>query len=179
MSEASITFRRASLEDVPAIDQLIRLSARSLGTTDYTPEQIELALEGAFGVDTTLIRDGTFFVAEDGMLVGCGWWSFRSALFGADSVSGQFPERLDPERDAARLRAFFIHPNYARRGIGRMLVEMCEQEARAMGFRAVQLLANLGGVRLYQALGYNAGEPVEHELRGGVRIQFVPMYRAL
>ncbi|RPI77426.1 MAG: GNAT family N-acetyltransferase, partial [Desulfobacteraceae bacterium] len=114
--------RKAELNDCPEIEKLIALSARGLSAQDYTPEQIEGALQGAFGVDTQLIKDGTYFVVEaGGLLVGCGGWSKRKTLFGSDKRESRDPAELDPAIDPAKIRAFFVHPEWARKGIGRAL----------------------------------------------------------
>jgi GNAT superfamily N-acetyltransferase len=174
------TLRRASVADGAELERLIAASARGLSGADYTPAQIEAALGTAFGVDSELIRDGTYFVAEaGGTLVGCGGWSRRKTLFGGDQQAGRVSELLDPAHDAARIRAFFVRPDWARRGIGGALLARCEAEAFAEGFRAAQLMATLPGRRLYAALGYLGDEPVEHTLPGGVLIHFVPMRKEL
>ena len=178
MSDFSL--RKATLDDRPVLEQLIAASARGLSRPDYTDAQVEAALGTAFGVDSELIRDGTFFVAEaDGVIVGCGGWSRRRTLFGGDAQPGRRSELLDPSNDAARIRAFFVHPGWARRGIGRAILERCEAEARAHGFRTAELLATLPGHRLYRVLGYEGDERVTHELPGGVTIDFIPMRKAL
>jgi GNAT superfamily N-acetyltransferase len=172
--------RKASLADRPELELLIAESARGLSGADYTQTQIEAALGTAFGVDSELIRDGTYFAAEaGGALVGCGGWSRRKTLFGGDRQAGRASELLDPVHDAARIRAFFVRPDWARRGVGRALLARCEAEAVAEGFRAAQLLATLPGQRLYRALGYVGEEPVEHTLSGGILIPFVPMQKQL
>ena len=114
-----------------------------------------------------------------GEVVGCGGWSWRRTLFGADAQAGRQSDALDPARDAARIRAFFVHPAWARRGIGRALLERCEAEAQARGFRSAELMATLPGRRLYEAFGWLAGAPVEHPLGGGLTITFVPMRKVL
>ncbi len=178
MSDFSL--RKATLDDRPVLEQLIADSARGLSRPDYTDAQVEAALGTAFGVDSELIRDGTFFVAEaGGAIVGCGRWSKRRTLFGGDAQPGRRSELLDPARDSARIRAFFVHPGWARRGIGRAILERCEAEARAHGFRAAELLATLPGYRLYRVLGYEGDERVAHELPGGVAIDFIPMRKSL
>jgi GNAT superfamily N-acetyltransferase len=170
--------RLARLDDAPALEALIARSARGLGIGEYAAAQVEAALAGAFGVDTQLIRDGSYFVAERaGVPVGCGGWSRRRTLFGGDADPNRDAGILDPARDAARIRAFFVDPAEARRGIGRALLERCEAEAWAAGFRAFELMATLPGVRLYEALGYRRGTPVDHPLRPGITIRFVPMSR--
>jgi GNAT superfamily N-acetyltransferase len=177
---AALSLRKAILDDRPALERLIAESARGLSRPDYTDVQIEAALGTAFGVDSELIRDGTYFVAEAGAeLVGCGGWSKRRTLFGGDAQPGRRSELLDPQRDAARIRAFFVHPNWARRGVGRAILERCELEARAQGFRSVELLATLPGHKFYRTLGYTGDERIAHELSDGVRIDFIPMSKPL
>ena len=172
--------RAAKIGDIAALEELIRLSARQLGRGHYSEEQIESALEGAWGVDTQLIRDGTFFVVEtEGKLAACGGWSRRKTLFGSDAMVGREAELLIPGRDAARIRAFFVHPDFARRGLGRRLLEHCEAEARREGFTAAELVATLPGVQLYAACGYREVERKEYLLRDGISIEFVSMKRSL
>lgn len=173
--------RRATLDDRPAIAELIAVSARGLGRGDYTDRQIESAIEtGVFGVDTDLIRDGTYFVVEaEGRLIGCGGWSRRKTLFGGDRFARREAEELDPRSDPAKIRAFFVHPEWSRRGIGRRILERCEREAGAHGFRSLEMMATLPGVRLYRALGYVEDERVEYEMDDGVRIEIVPMRKSL
>ena len=131
-------------------------------------------------MDSELIRDGTYFVAEaDSRIVGCGGWSRRRTLFGGDAQPGRRSELLDPARDSARIRAFFVHLNWARRGIGRAILEKCEAEARANGFRSTELLATLPGERFYRALGYTGDERAEYPLPDGVTIDFIPMRKSL
>jgi len=173
-------FREASLEDVPAIARLIALSARSLSREDYSEDQIDAAIGTALGVDSQLIADGTYFVAEvDETLVACGGWSRRKTLFGSDAESGRHPALLDPTHDAARIRAFFVHPDWARRGLGRATLELCESEARRSGFSSAELMATLPGVRLYRSCGYASRAAIEHTLPGGMTIRFVPMRKDL
>lgn len=173
------TLRNATLEDVAAIEALIAESIHELGAGDYTRAQIEAALTGAFGVDTQLLKDGSYFIAEvDGELAACGGWSFRRTLFGSDAREDRDPETLDPATEAAKIRAFFVHPRYARRGIGSALLKRCEAEARVRGFRRFELMATLPGVRLYEARGYTRGELIRWPLPGGLAIEFVPMSKA-
>lgn len=175
-SRAGAMLRPAERADVPALEALIARSARTLGAADYTPAQIEGALRGAFGVDTQLIDDGTYFVAEeDGRLVACGGWSRRRTLFGGDARPDRDAGLLDPAVDAARVRAFFVDPDRARRGLGRAILERCETEARVAGFTRLALMGTLPGVRLYAAHGWIAEAPIEHPVGDGVTITFVPM----
>jgi GNAT superfamily N-acetyltransferase len=179
MTQTPFELRKATHADRPALQVLIARSARELGARDYRPEQIEGALRGAFGVDTQLIDDGTYFVVEtQGKLVGCGGWSRRRTLFGGDAHSDRNAQELDPATDPAKIRAFFVDPDYARRGIGRALLERCESEARARGFRRFELMGTLPGVRLYEALGYVGSERVHYPVAPGVTIEFVPMHKA-
>lgn len=172
--------RKANLDDREAIELLIAESARGLSREDYSERQIESALRTVFGVDTDLIVDGTYFVADDsGVLVGCGGWSKRRTLFGGDRFASRDCNRLDPNAEPAKIRAFFVHPAYARRGIGRAILSLCEREARASGFRSVELMATLPGIKLYRACGYVDGERVEYETGDGASIGLVPMRKEL
>ncbi len=176
----SITLRAAGFADIPQIEALIGRSARALSAGDYRPSQVEGALRGAFGVDTQLLTDRTYFVAEeDGRLVGCGGWSFRSTLFGGDARAGRDASLLDPRTQAAKIRAFFVDPGSVRRGIGTLLLERCENEARAHGFSRVELMATLPGARLYAARGYTGEAPVHFDVGAGETIEFIPMRKTL
>jgi len=173
----SYRLRKATLEDQPILHELIARSSRELSADDYSREQIDAALRGAFGVDTALIRDGTYFVAvtDTDQVVACGGWSRRRTLFGSDSRVDRDETFLDPRTDAAKIRAFFVDPTHARRGLGRALLEHCEAEAMQAGFRVFELMATLPGVRLYEKFGYQAGKDVVHPLPDGLTIRFVPM----
>jgi N-acetylglutamate synthase-like GNAT family acetyltransferase len=176
----NLFLRKATLDDRPALEELIAQSARGLSRGDYTDAQVEAALGGAFGVDSELIRDETYFVAEvDGRIVGCGGWSRRATLYGSDAQPGRRSELLDPATDSARIRAFFVHPEWARRGIGRAILEKCEAEALAHGFRSAELLSTLPGHPFYRMLGYAGDERVRHSLRDGITIDFIPMRKSL
>jgi GNAT superfamily N-acetyltransferase len=173
--------RKALPADVPQLRGLIERSARALSTEDYRPAQIEGALRGAFGVDTQLLLDETYFVVQDPnrSIVGCGGWSFRSTLFGGDSHTARDASLLDPATQAAKIRAFFVDPDHARHGIGSMLLTHCEGEARARGFTAVELMATLPGVKLYSVRGYLAMPRVDIDVGNGELIEFVPMRKPL
>ena len=173
-----VRIRKATLADVPAIKRLIATSARVLGTGDYTAVQIEAALLGVWGVDTELIRDETYFVGEaDNELVLCGGWSRHATLFGGDAYALRESRLLDPRSEAARVRAFFVHPNWARRGLGSRLLGLCEREAKAAGFVGAELVATLPGERLYARHGYIATGRRSDTLPGGISIDSVPMRR--
>jgi N-acetylglutamate synthase-like GNAT family acetyltransferase len=176
----STQLRHAVLADVPAIERLIAVSARELGLQHYSSAQIEAALLGAWGVDSELIRDGTYFVADDGgELVMCGGWSRRATTFGGDAYERRESRLLDPRGEAARIRAFFVHPRWARRGLASQLLAHCEAAARNAGITTVELDATLPGERFYARHGYVAVERRDYPLPGGQRIEFVPMRRAL
>jgi GNAT superfamily N-acetyltransferase len=171
-----VRIRKATLADIPSLQSLIATSARTLGASDYTAKQIEAALLGVWGVDTEIIRDGTYFVGEVAdELVLCGGWSRRATLFGSDTYDQRESRLLDPQRDAARIRAFFVHPNWARRGLGSRLLALCEGEARAAGFLVAELVATLPGQRLYARHGYVATGRRSDALPGGLNIESVPM----
>ncbi len=176
----AISLRKAQLPDIPALESLIARSARGLSTQDYRPAQVEGALRGAFGVDSQLVDDQTYFVAEeDGQIIGCGGWSYRSTLFGGDARAGRDASMLDPRTQAAKIRAFFVEPAQARRGIGSLLLERCEQEARSRGFSRVELMATLPGVKLYAARGYVGADLVRFDVGLGESIEFIPMRKEL
>lgn len=173
--------RVAEPGDTPALRELIARSIRSLGAADYSSEQIEAALLGAFGVDSALVADGTYYVAQSaqGTIVGCGGWSRRRTLFGGDTHAERDQALLDPSRDSAKIRAFFVDPAHARQGLGRALLERSEAAAAAAGFRQLELMATLPGVRLYAACGYAPSAPLRYRLPGNVDIEFVPMHKRL
>jgi GNAT superfamily N-acetyltransferase len=175
-ADAPVRIRKATLADVPSIQSLIATSARTLGAGDYTAGQIEAALLGVWGVDTELIRDNTCFVGDvEDELVLCGGWSRRATLFGGDAYDRRESRLLDPRTEAARIRAFFVHPDWARRGLGSRLLALCEREARAAGFVVAELVATLPGERLYARHGYVATGRRSDTLPGGVSIDSVPM----
>jgi GNAT superfamily N-acetyltransferase len=172
--------RRATLADRPALERLIAESARGLSRGDYTAEQVEAAIASVFGVDTDLIHDGTYYVAEaNGGPVGCGGWSKRRTLFGGDRYGARDPGYLDAATEPAKIRAFFVHPGWARRGVAGAILETCEREAKAEGFRALELMATLPGVPFYAARGYEGAERVSYEIAEGVTIEFMPMRKEL
>jgi GNAT superfamily N-acetyltransferase len=179
-----ILVRQAVMADVPALERLIRASVLGLQTEDYTLEQREQALELVFGVDTQLVADGTYFVAEamvgqDPVITGCGGWSKRRTLFGSDHCAGREDALLDPQRDAAKIRAFFVHPDWARRGVGSRILEVCEAAAATAGFRRLEMGATLTGVPLYSARGYLEAEHLEVPLRPGKYLPIVRMVKQL
>src|SRR5476651_861178 len=157
-----ITTRQATFEDIPQLNELIAFSVRRLSTDYYTSAQIESAIKYIFGVDTQLVIDGTYYIAEiDDAIVGCGGWSKRNTLYGGDQHKEIEDPLLDPKTDAARIRAFFVHPDHARKGIGTHIINVCEASAQANGFTGFELGATLPGVPLYKAMGYVEIERVD------------------
>jgi len=176
----TIVLRKATPADIAEMQALIARSARDLSRDDYRPSQVEGALRGAFGVDTQLLRDETYFVALDGdSLAGCGGWSFRATLFGGDARSDRDATPLDPATEPARIRAFFVDPAHARRGVASLLLERCEHEARLRGFCRMALMATLPGMKFYAARGYVGDPPVRYDVGQGEFIEFVPMHKRL
>jgi GNAT superfamily N-acetyltransferase len=172
--------RLACEADVPALEALIPLSVRALQAPYYSSAQMNAALGTVFGVDRQLIRDGTYFLAErDGAIIGCGGWSRRRSLFGGDKGRQQEDDLLDPLRDAARVRAFFVHPAWARRGIGRSIMIACELAIIEAGFRRVEIVATLAGEPLYALFGYAVMERYEVAMAGGLGLPVVRMTKSL
>lgn len=169
----AIYIRVATSDDIPALRDLIELSVRELQAGWYSAGQIEAAVHSVFGVDKQLIADGTYFVAEiGGQMAGCGGWSKRGTLYGASNYGHSRNDvTLDPAREPARIRAFFTHPRFARKGVGRALLERCEEEARRAGFHSMEMASTLPGVPLYAAHGYEALETFDVPLPGGHSIQ--------
>ncbi len=163
-----MTVRLAQASDIPALEVLIPLSARQLQVAHYSSEQIEGAIGTVFGVDSQLIADGTYYVAEkDGRIVGCGGWSRRKTTYGSDKAKkGPDPLR-DPTREPAMIRAFFVHPEFARQGIATRFLTACEQAAYAAGFTTLDIVATLPGEPFYAAFGYAVTEKIEIPLPNG------------
>jgi GNAT superfamily N-acetyltransferase len=174
--------RLATFDDIPAIADLIEQSVMQLQQQEYTVEQRQGALGTVFGVDRMLIADGTYFVAVDetnGSLAACGGWSKRRTLFGSDNAPAKNDSWLDPRVDAARIRAFFVHPNWARRGLGSRILEACEAAAQKAGFTKLELGATLTGIPLYTRYGFQPIERVEVPLANGHSIPIVRMGKTL
>jgi GNAT superfamily N-acetyltransferase len=178
----NIRIRKAAAADVPRLQQVIEASVRGLQSHDYSPAQIEGALKSVYGVDSQLIEDGTYFVAEvqetrtaNGQIVACGGWSKHKTLFGGDQYAGRDDSLLDPSCDPAKIRAFFVHPDWARRGIGSMILEACENAAIAAGFTRLEMGATLSGVPFYRAMGYVEVEKQAAPLSNGEVLPIVKM----
>jgi len=172
--------RKATMDERDAIKQLIAASARLLSRDHYSDAQIETAIATVFGVDTDLIDDGTYFVAEiEGELAGCGGWSKRKTLFGGDQYSSRDASYHDPQSEPAKIRAFFIHPDHARKGIARAILSRCEDEARAQGFHALELMATLPGIEFYKSCGFVETGNFDLDLTDAVKLELVPMRKEL
>jgi GNAT superfamily N-acetyltransferase len=181
-----IRIRKAVDADVPELRALIDASVRKLQAQDYTQSQIDNALKTVFGVDSQLIADGTYLVAEATsdqvdtgaprlVIAGCGGWSKRKTLYGGDRWSQREDSLLDPAHDAAKIRAFFIHPDWARRGVGTMILDACEAAAREAGFTRYEMGATLTGVKLFSARGYVALKNIDVPVDNGVVLPVVHM----
>jgi GNAT superfamily N-acetyltransferase len=188
--------RNARLDEVAVLTELIKSSVRGLQASDYSQKELEGAIESVYGVDTQLIQDGTYFVAEaiseskpeskpesesesdldcKPIIVACGGWSKRKTLYGADHWTGREDTLLDPKTDPAKIRAFFVHPNWARRGIGTLILEQCESAAKMAGFKSFEMGATLTGVPMYKARGYEAVEDLAVPLSNGESLAIVKM----
>jgi N-acetylglutamate synthase-like GNAT family acetyltransferase len=171
--EQKYTLRLAREEDIPTLHELIALSVRGLMTWAYSASQLESALGTWLGVDSQLVADGTYFVVEceaaDGTkkMAGCGGWSKRKTPYGSDHRPGREDRLLDPKTEAAKIRAFFVHPTFARRGIGSQILEACERAAMDAGFTELEMGATLSGVPLYEKHGYRSVERIELPLTNG------------
>jgi GNAT superfamily N-acetyltransferase len=174
------THRLARRDDLDALREVMRRSIEALQTVFLTPEQV-VASHHVMGLDSQLIRDGTYFMVErDGRIAGCGGWSWRSTLYGGDdSMVSREPEALDPATDAARIRAMYTDPDFARQGVGRLVMQLCEEAAMRAGFKRATMMATMAGVPLYEACGYVQVEPVLSAPIDGVRVPLVRMEKAL
>lgn len=175
------SLRLATPDDTPRLQDLIEQSVRGLSAGHYSDRQVESALRYVFGPDTQLIADRTYYVIEHaaGELVAAGGWSRRRTLYGGDQMKGTEDPLLDPGTEPARIRAFFVHPAWARRGLGRQLFDRCAADAARAGFRALELVATLPGEPLYRALGFEPLERSAAALPDGEALPVVRMARPL
>lgn len=175
----ALRLRLAQAEDMPVLSALMDRAIGELLSAFLPPEGVKASYE-VMGLDTQLIADGTYFVVEDGGdIAGCGGWSRRATLFGGDHSAGRDAALLDPARDAARVRAMYTHPDHARKGVGRMVLDACEAAARSEGFSRVEMAATMGGVPLYRACGYRDIEPFEAVTSTGYRVPLIRMGKPL
>jgi N-acetylglutamate synthase-like GNAT family acetyltransferase len=174
--KTSWELRLACEKDIPALEILIPLSVRTLQAAHYSPAQMEAALGPVFGVDSKLIQDGTYFVVEhEGEIIACGGWSRRKALFGGDRERPGEDALLDPKHNPARIRAFFVHPEFVRRGIGRKILIACETAIQKAGFQSAELVGTLAGEPLYASSGYTVVERYEVPMSGRLTLPVVRM----
>jgi GNAT superfamily N-acetyltransferase len=174
--------RQAIAADIPTLRVLIDASVRELQAVDYTAAQIEGALQTVYGVDSQLIADGTYYVVEAGsqpVLIGCGGWSKRKTLFGGDRWTCREDSLLNPQQHAAKIRAFFVHPKWVRRGVGTMILDACEKAGSAAGFTRFEMGATLTGVPLYRARGYVALETLDVPLQNGESLTVIRMEKRM
>jgi GNAT superfamily N-acetyltransferase len=173
------THRLARRDDVPHLKDLMASSIRELQKGFLSPEQVEASFD-VMGLDTQLIDDGTYFIVEEeDIIAGCGGWSRRATLFGGDHSAGRSATLLDPAKDAARVRAMYTNPSFARRGVGRLILDLCESAAATEGFTRVELAGTMAGVPLYRACGYRDIEAFEADTRAGVRIPLIRMGKVI
>jgi GNAT superfamily N-acetyltransferase len=183
------SIRVATAADIPKLRGLIELSVRKLQAEDYTQSQIDNALKTVFGVDSQLIADGTYFVVEAqaseaaaanrSTFAGCGGWSKHATLYGGDQWAGREDALLDPQRDAAKIRAFFVHPDWARQGIASIILDACESAARQAGFTRCEMGATLTGVKFFSARGYKAVKEIQVPVGNGEMLPVVQMEKLL
>jgi len=173
-----LTSRLAGPDDIPALEAVMAASIAELQRGFLTPAQIE-ASRMIMGLDRQLVADGTYFVVEAaGRIAGCGGWSRRATLYGGDHTPGRDAALLDPAVDAARVRAMYTHPDFARRGVGRLILELCEAAARAEGFSRLELMGTMSGRPLYESYGFIAIEEVVDD-RGGAPVPLTRMGKAI
>lgn len=178
MTSALLTHRVARREDIDALKVLMDAAIAELQKPFLDERQIASS-RAIMGLDTQLIADGTYFVIEcQGQLAGCGGWSRRATLYGGDQTPGRSAALLDPVRDAARIRAMYTHPAHTRKGVGRLIISLCETAARAEGFTSMELVATLSGEPLYRTCGFVAYEKIVDE-RGGAAVPLLRMRKSL
>ena len=181
----SFAIRPAVVGDVPVLRGLIDASVRRLQSGDYSSAQIDSALRTVFGVDSQLVADGTYLLVETVLvdpekkpiIVACGGWSKRKTLYGGDRWRDRQDDMLDPKTDAAKIRAFFIHPDWARQGIGTLLLDACESAARACGFTRFEMGATLTGAKLFEKRGYVLVERINVPLEGEITLPIIHMVK--
>ncbi|SDE68563.1 N-acetylglutamate synthase, GNAT family [Variovorax sp. CF079] len=178
MTSATLTHRLAHRDEIDALRALMDAAISELQKPFLDESQIASS-RAIMGLDTQLIDDGTYFVVEaDGRLAGCGGWSRRATLYGGDQSPGRSAVLLDPAKDAARVRAMYTHPQHTRKGVGRLILSLCEGAARSEGFKKVELMATMAGEPLYRACGYEPCERLTDD-RGGVAVPILRMSKPL
>jgi GNAT superfamily N-acetyltransferase len=178
VGDSSLAHRLANAGDLDAMRALMEMSIAQLQKSHLSQKQIASS-RLIMGLDTQLVADQTYFVVEiNGQLSGCGGWSRRATLYGGDATPGRSPALLDPTTDAARIRAMYTHPAHVRKGVGRLILQLCERAAKTESFQRVELVATLSGEALYTACGYVAIERFS-DARGGVAVPLVRMVKAI
>lgn len=178
MTQGELQIHTARLDELAALNRLMDLAIGELLKPFLTEAEIASS-RAIMGLDTQLVKDGTYFVVEEnGVLAGCGGWSRRATMYGGDVSPGRDPALLDPAKDAARVRAMYTHPAFIRRGVGRVILARCEAAARAEGFSRVELVATMAGLPLYRACGYEIVEEFTDD-RGGAPVPLARMAKAL
>lgn len=172
------TVRTAQFNDIEALNQLIHVSARTLSQENYSSQEIEDLIQFVFGVDSELIDDQTYFIIDkEGVYVACGGWSKRRTLFGSDACETRERGYLDPSQDAAKIRAFFVHPAFSRQGLAKLLLDQCEKAAQESGFKKMELMSTLSGVKFYQSQGYTGEHTLNYTLPNNRVVKFLPMWK--
>jgi GNAT superfamily N-acetyltransferase len=183
MTVGQFKIRQASTADLLELHALIEQSVRGLQHNDYSPAQIEGALGHALGLDTQLVEDGTYFAAvplsNPDLIVGCGGWSYRKTLYGSDHGPHREMGLLDPATEAAKIRAIFVHPDWARKGLGTLILKHCEDAAQRAGFSRLEMGSTLTGVPLYSLKGYEQREKVLIPLPNGEVLPIIHMVKLL
>ncbi len=180
MKNDEIKIRNAQICDIAALENIIKSSVHGLQANEYSQSQRDAAIGTVFGIDRNLINDQTYFILEiDNEIAGCGGWSFRKAMFGADTLTSQEPQKLDPNIDAARIRAFFISPNFARMGLGKLILEHCEAAAKNAGFKKAEFGSTLTGIPFYRKYGYKDIKHIETPLPNGENLGILLMGKEL
>jgi N-acetylglutamate synthase-like GNAT family acetyltransferase len=174
-------FRKAKITDTDNLERLIKESAKAINSAYYSQLEIDAALGNVWTVDRQLILDDTYWIVEtlEGVVAGCGGWSKRKLLFGKSDVLNSLDNELIPGVDSARIRAFFVHPDFTRMGIGKRLLEKCEIEAKSFGFDSLELVATLSGEKLYSSQGYVPLKSYDVDLGNGITNKVISMYKSL
>jgi GNAT superfamily N-acetyltransferase len=174
----ALSHRLATRYDLDALKSLMDAAIAENQKSFLTPEQIASS-RTIMGLDTQLVDDGTYFVIEhNGEIAGCGGWSRRATLYGSNQTPGRDAALLDPMKDAARIRAMYTHPRHTRNGVGRLIMTLCDNAARAEGFRTMELMATMSGKPLYEVCGYLPVEPISDD-RGGTPVPLLRMRKTL
>ena len=178
MTDETLTHRLARRKDLEALRALMDAAISENQRRFLDASQIASS-RAIMGLDTQLIDDETYFIVEsDGQLAGCGGWSRRATMYGGDQTPGRSAALLDPTKDAARIRAMYTHPNHTRKGIGRLIISLCEEAAKAEGFTKMELVATLSGEPLYRACGFEPYEEIVDN-RGGAGVPLLRMRKPL